>query len=84
MLYDGSRLRWKFVGVRLPAYSGSARKALLSNLGIRHAASGAQPGRHVEAFVGEHSAATEGFVVCRCPRPMRLAPHVTAIPWCAL
>ena len=150
-----------FVGVHIPAYSGSARKALLStprfvlfDLGIRHAASGARPGvdvvraapgryfeqwvvlelwkrlqylgggrlsfyrtrggaeidvmverpdgavvpveikwthrpapgdaRHVEAFVREHSAATEGFVVCRCPRPMRLTPHVTAIPWFAL
>ena len=150
-----------FVGVRLPAYSGSARKALLStprfvlfDLGIRHAASGARPSvdlvradpgryfeqwvvlelwkriqylgagrlsfyrtrggaeidvmverpdgdivpveikwtqrpapgdaRHVEAFVREHSAATEGFVVCRCPRPMRLTRHVTAIPWFAL
>ena len=36
--------------------------------------------RHVEAFVREHSAAAEGFVVCRCPRPMRLTRHVTAIP----
>ena len=150
-----------FVGIHIPAYSGSARKALLStprfvlfDLGIRHAASGARPGvdlvradpgryfeqwvvlelwkrlqylgagrlsfyrtrggaeidvmverpdgevvpvevrwtqrpapgdaRHVEAFVREHSAATEGFVVCRCPRPMRLTPHVTAIPWFTL
>ena len=150
-----------FVGVHIPAYSGSVRKALLStprfvlfDLGIRHAASGARPGvdlvradpgryfeqwvvlelwkrlqylgagrlsfyrtrggaeidvmverpdgeivpvevkwtqrpapgdaRHVEAFVREHSAATEGFVVCRCPRPMRLTPHVTAIPWFTL
>jgi predicted AAA+ superfamily ATPase len=150
-----------FVGVRIPAYSGSARKTLLStprfilfDLGIRHAASGARPGvdlvradpgrcfeqwvvlelwkrlqylgagrlsfyrtrggaeidvmverpdgdvvplevkwtqrpdpgdaRHVEEFVREHSAATEGFVVCRCPRPMRLTRHVTAIPWFAL
>ena len=40
--------------------------------------------RHVEAFVREHAAAREGFVVCRCPRPMRLTPHVTAIPWSAL
>ena len=137
-----------FVGVRIPAYSGSARKTLLStprfvlfDLGIRHAASGAHPGadvvradpgryfeqwvvlelwkrlqyvgagrlsfyrtrggaeidvvverpdgaivpvevkwtqrpapgdaRHVEAFVREQAAATEGFVVCRCPRPSR-------------
>ena len=150
-----------FVGVHIPAYSGSTRKALLStprfvlfDLGIRHAASGARPGvdlvraepgryfeqwvvlelwkrlqylgagrlsfyrtrggaeidvmverpdgevvpvevkwtqrpapgdaRHVEAFVREHSAAAEGFVVCRCPRPMRLTAHVTAIPWFTL
>ena len=40
-----------FVGVHIPAYSGSSRKALLStprfvlfDLGIRHAASGARPG----------------------------------------
>ena len=40
-----------FVGVRIPAYSGSARKTLLStprfvlfDLGIRHASSGARPG----------------------------------------
>ena len=150
-----------FTGVRIPAWSGSPRKALLStprfvlfDLGVCHAASGARPGpdvvradpgrrfeqwvvlelwrrlqylgagrlafyrtrggqeidvilerpagdvvpvevkwtarpapqdaRHVETFVREHPAATEGFVVCRCPRPMRLTPHVTAIPWSAL
>ena len=150
-----------FAGVRIPAWSGSPRKALLStprfllfDLGVCHAASGARPGpdvvradpgrrfeqwvvlelwrrlqylgagrlsfyrtrggkeidvilerpagdvvpvevkwtarpvpqdaRHVETFVREHPAATEGFVVCRCPRPMRLTPHVTAIPWSAL
>ncbi len=33
---------------------------------------------------GNVVAAREGFVVCRCPRPMRLTPHVTAIPWSAL
>ena len=40
--------------------------------------------RHVETFVREQAAAAEGFVVCRCPRPLRLTPHVTAIPWFAL
>ena len=40
--------------------------------------------RHLEPFLREHPAASEGFVVCRCPRPMRLIPHVTAIPWSAL
>lgn len=150
-----------FAGVRVPAWSGSPRKALLStprfvlfDLGVCQAASGARPGaevvladpgrrfeqwvvlelwrrlqylgagrlafyrtrggkeidiilerpagdvvpvevkwtarprpgdaRHVDAFVREHAAATEGFVVCRCPRPMRLTPRVTAIPWSAL
>lgn len=150
-----------FAGARIPAWSGSPRKALLStprfvlfDLGVCHAASGARPGpdvvradpgrrfeqwvvlelwrrlqylgagrisfyrtrsgkeidiilerpdgdvvplevkrtarpvprdaRHVESFVREHPAAKEGFVVCRCPRPMRLTPNVTAIPWSAL
>lgn len=150
-----------FAGVRIPAWSGSPRKQLLStprfllfDLGIRHAAAGVRPGRdvaradpgrcfeqwvmlelwkrlqylgagqisyyrtrggreidliverpdgtivpvevkwttrptpgdarHVEPFVREQAAAAEGFVVCRCPRPLRLTPHVTAIPWSAL
>ena len=150
-----------FAGVRIPAWSGSPRRALLStprfvlfDIGVCHAASGVRPGpdvvradpgrrfeqwvmlelwrrlqylgagrlsfyrtrggreidvilerpegdvvplevkwtarpvpqdaRHVEAFVREQAAAREGFVVCRCPRPMRLSEHVTAIPWSAL
>ena len=150
-----------FAGVRIPAWSGSPRRALLStprfvlfDIGVCHAASGVRPGtdavradpgrrfeqwvmlelwrrlqylgagrlsfyrtrggreidvilerpegdvvplevkwtarpvpqdaRHVEAFVLEHAGAREGFVVCRCPRPMHLTSRVTAIPWSAL
>ena len=150
-----------FAGVRIPAWSGSPRRALLStprfvlfDIGVCHAASGVRPGtdavradpgrrfeqwvmlelwrrlqylgagrlsfyrtrggreidvilerpegdvvplevkwtarpvpqdaRHVETFVQEHAGAREGFVVCRCPRPMRLTSRVTAIPWSAL
>ncbi len=149
-----------FAGIRIPAWSGSPRRALLStprfvlfDLGVCHAAGGVRPAldvvradpgrrfeqwvmlelwrrlqylgagrlsfyrtrggreidvilerpegdvvplevkwtarpvpqdaRHVEAFVREHAEAREGFVVCRCPRPMRLTEHVTAIPWSA-
>lgn len=41
-----------------------------------------QDARHVKTFLKEHSdLAREGFVICRCPRPAQLAPHITAIPW---
>ncbi|MGF1656873.1 MAG: ATP-binding protein [Verrucomicrobiales bacterium] len=38
--------------------------------------------RHVLTFLAERpKQASEGFVVCRCPRPAKLAENVTAIPW---
>lgn len=38
--------------------------------------------RHVRTFLQEHpKKATQGFVVCRCPRPAKLVENVTAIPW---
>jgi predicted AAA+ superfamily ATPase len=38
--------------------------------------------RHLVAFMRENGRRIkEGFVVCRCHRPLRLAPRVTAIPW---
>ncbi len=37
--------------------------------------------RHLETFIKEYPQASEGFVVCRCPRRMRVSEHVTAIPW---
>ena len=38
--------------------------------------------RHLRAFLKEHSTrADHAYLVCRCRRPMRLAPDITAIPW---
>jgi predicted AAA+ superfamily ATPase len=147
-----------FVGVPVPAFSGSPRKNLLStpkffffDLGVRHAAAGlnpstdivaANPGPLFEQWVGielwkrlqylgsgtlshlrtkdgaeidfiietdqewipvetkwtenpsaadareliklldeKPARAKHAFVVCRCPRPVRLEERVTAIPW---
>lgn len=150
-----------FLGFRLPAFSGSARKNLLStdrflffDLGVRHAAAGltagadtvrANPGpvfeqwvglelwkrlqylgggtlhylrtkdgaevdfiiaragrltpievkwtehpslpdaRHLLTFLGEHpKQARHGYIICRCPRPLRLHDKITALPWSCL
>jgi len=148
-----------FVGVHVPAFSGSLRKHVLStprflffDVGVRHAAAGlpisratvrANPGpvfeqwvgielwkrlqylgrgglsylrtkagaevdwivqedgrlvpievkwterpdrtdaRHLLAFLAEQGfhRAPMGYVVCRCARPLEIAPRVTAIPW---
>jgi predicted AAA+ superfamily ATPase len=41
--------------------------------------------RHLAAFLDQRPKnATEGFVVCRCRRPQKLAKNVTAIPWWAI
>lgn len=38
--------------------------------------------RHLLTFLGEHPRqASEAYVVCRCPRPMRLHERVVALPW---
>jgi predicted AAA+ superfamily ATPase len=150
-----------FVGIRVPAYSKSPRKNLLStpkflffDLGVRHAAAGlnpdpdmvkANPGPMFEQWVGielwnrlqylgngrlfhqrsrdgaevdfiiEHSdrltpievkwtehptlsdarhllaflrekpkEAKDGYVICRCPRPLQLHERITALPWFCL
>ena len=150
-----------FAGIRVPAYSKSPRKNLLStpkflffDLGVRHAAAGlnpapelvrANPGPVFEQWVGaelwkrlqylgegklyhqrsrdgaevdfviEHDGtltpievkwtekpalhdarhlltfldekpkeARHGYVVCRCPRPLRLHERITALPWFCL
>jgi predicted AAA+ superfamily ATPase len=40
--------------------------------------------RHLRTFLDEHrTTAKEGFVVCRCPRPMRIEDRITALPWWA-
>lgn len=37
---------------------------------------------HMLTFLDEHrKKARQGFIVCRCSRPMQLHNHVTAIPW---
>ena len=37
--------------------------------------------RHVRRFIEDTPNATEGYVVCRCSRPQRIAENVIAIPW---
>lgn len=38
--------------------------------------------RHLRGFLDEHKkTAPVGYVVCRCPRPLQLAPNIRAIPW---
>ena len=37
--------------------------------------------RHVITFLNEYKEAKRGFIVCRIPRPMQLAPGILAIPW---
>jgi predicted AAA+ superfamily ATPase len=83
-----------FVGIRIPAYTRSPRKNLLStpkfllfDLGVRHAAAGLTPSdaRHLLTFLNEHpDQPGQGFVVCRCDRPLQLHERVTAIPWFCL
>ena len=33
------------------------------------------------AFIRDHPQIDTGYVVCRCPRPVKLSESVTAIPW---
>jgi predicted AAA+ superfamily ATPase len=37
--------------------------------------------KHLLTFIGENRNCEEGFVVCRCPRPMQIHEKVKAIPW---
>jgi predicted AAA+ superfamily ATPase len=38
--------------------------------------------RHLLSFLDEqHARAKHGYIICRCPRPLRLAERVTALPW---
>ena len=32
-------------------------------------------------FLRDHRQVREGYVVCRCPRPLRLSPSILALPW---
>lgn len=41
--------------------------------------------RHLRQFMKEHpTQAQQGFVICRCPRPMELEERVVALPWFCL
>jgi predicted AAA+ superfamily ATPase len=42
---------------------------------------GARDVRHMKVFLDEYANAARGFVVCRCPRRIRLAERIEAIPW---
>lgn len=37
--------------------------------------------RHLRTFLGEYPKAREAVVVCRTPRPFKLGPGITALPW---
>jgi predicted AAA+ superfamily ATPase len=38
--------------------------------------------RHLLSFLDEqHARAKQGYIICRCPRPLRLAERITALPW---
>ncbi len=38
--------------------------------------------RHLLTFVAENPRkARQGYVICRCPRPMQLSERITALPW---
>ncbi len=38
--------------------------------------------RHLRRFLADHPGRAEtGWVICRCPRPLRLAENILAIPW---
>ena len=38
--------------------------------------------RHLRGFLDDHKkSAPEGLVICRCPRPLQLAPNIRALPW---
>lgn len=36
------------------------------------------------AFLNDHPRAGQGYVICRCPRPMKLSDSITALPWTLL
>ena len=145
-----------FLGIRVPGWSRSPRRNLVSNpkflifdAGVRHAAAGLKPGldtvnanpgpifeqwvgieiwkrlqylggslyhvrskdgreidylvelngelipievkwtdrpshsdaRHLIAFLKDHKEAQQAYVICRCPKPQKLADGITALPW---
>lgn len=44
-----------------------------------------QEARHLLSFLDEHpQQARQGFIICRCRRPMRLHDKITVLPWFCL
>ncbi|MGH7536800.1 MAG: DUF4143 domain-containing protein, partial [Gemmatimonadales bacterium] len=42
----------------------------------------ASDARHLLTFLGEHPRqARQGYIICRCARPLRLHEKITALPW---
>jgi predicted AAA+ superfamily ATPase len=37
--------------------------------------------RHLRLFLEEYREARQGYIVCRTPRPFKLARNITCIPW---
>ena len=37
--------------------------------------------RHLRTFLSEYPKAHDGIIVCRTPRPFKIGPKVTAVPW---
>jgi len=40
-----------------------------------------QDARHLQTFLSEYPEAQKGFIICRTPHALSLAPHIRAIPW---
>jgi predicted AAA+ superfamily ATPase len=40
-----------------------------------------QDATHLVAFLRDHPRAKHGYVICRCPRPLKLTETITALPW---
>lgn len=40
-----------------------------------------QDARNLQVFLSEYKNTSEGYVVCRTPRRLKLGPRITAIPW---
>src|SRR5439155_7454661 len=40
--------------------------------------------RHLKVFLAEHRNASQGLIVCRCPRPLVIDRRITALPWQSL
>jgi predicted AAA+ superfamily ATPase len=41
----------------------------------------ARDAAHLQTFLGEYPKAREGIVVCRTPKPFKLGPKITGVPW---